>query len=725
MNKQQKNIESKIYFTHFLNNNLYIILSTIILACVAFYFSYYFFLIINIFKNFIIKYEFCTIIFFPLLSSCLSILLSKHFKKHIYCTIANICLYTSCIMAWVLFYFIIKYNCVFMYTFNAYALPTQIGPVQFSLIFDSLTSVLLIVVLTVASLVHTFSYKYMEHDPNIHIFFSYISLFTFFMLILVCSGSFYHLFFGWEGVGLCSYLLINFWYTRIQANKAAIKAMLVNRVGDIFLTVALLLIYSLFKSLNYGVVFSMVPFLKDTYITLFGFDFKALEVIGVCLFFGAVGKSAQVGLHTWLPDAMEGPTPVSALIHAATMVTAGVFLLARCSPLLEYTEFTLYLVAWFGTFTTFFAGITGFFQNDLKKVIAYSTCSQLGYMVVACGISQYHLGIFHLTNHAFFKALLFLTAGSVIHALSDEQDIRRMGGLMQLLPFSYAMFFIGSLSLMGIPFLTGFYSKDAILEAVFYSYNAAPFAYICLISALFTTYYSIRLLCLTFLQKTSSYISVIKNVHDAPLIMAFPLAVLAVGSIFFGYFFKDLFIGIGTDFWGNSIFILPKNMPVCVSEYCISPLIKLSPFIFTVSAFIICIIIYSTLGFSSKSILDDITSPFFKKTFKVYHKIFIFFNKKWLFDRFYNTFINQFILHWSYHVINKTVDKGIIELLGPYGISLQLYNESKNIFKLQSGLIFVYAFFILLSISLLLFFVLYVPSKFLILFLFCLLLKKM
>jgi proton-translocating NADH-quinone oxidoreductase chain L len=343
------------------------------------------------------------------------------------------------------------------------------GMMDFSwgFLFDTLTVLMLCVVTCVSTIVHLYSIGYMENDPHVPRFFSYLSLFTFFMIVLVTADNLIQMFVGWEGVGLCSYLLINFWHTRLQANKAAIKAVIVNRVGDMGLVIGVLGIFYTFKTVNYSTLFALVPYFVselNTSIPVLSWNLDPMTFICIFLFIGSVGKSAQIGLHTWLPDAMEGPTPVSALIHAATMVTAGVFLLARCSPLFEYSESALLVVTCMGAMTAFFAACTALVQNDLKRVIAYSTCSQLGYMVFACGISNYNVGVFHLANHAFFKALLFLSAGSVIHALGDEQDMRKMGGLVKLIPFTYAMMMIGSLSLMGFPFLTGFYSKDAILE---------------------------------------------------------------------------------------------------------------------------------------------------------------------------------------------------------------------------------------------------------------------
>ncbi len=350
-------------------------------------------------------------------------------------------------------------------------IDSEMFSTSWGFMFDSLTVVMLVVVTCVSTLVHLYSTEYMGGDPHLPRFMSYLSLFTFFMLILVTADNFLQMFVGWEGVGLCSYLLINFWFARLQANKAAIKAMLVNRVGDFGLALGIFAIFLTFKSIDYATVFAAAPSVIGQTTTFFNFEVDTLTLICLLLFVGAVGKSAQIGLHTWLPDAMEGPTPVSALIHAATMVTAGVFLLARCSPIFEYAPTALVVVTVMGAMTAFFAGTTGLLQNDLKRVIAYSTCSQLGYMVFACGLSGYSVGVFHLANHAFFKALLFLSAGSVIHAMGDEQDMRKMGGLVRVLPYTYAMFFIGSLALMGFPFLTGFYSKDVILEIAYAHYT--------------------------------------------------------------------------------------------------------------------------------------------------------------------------------------------------------------------------------------------------------------
>jgi proton-translocating NADH-quinone oxidoreductase chain L len=389
---------------------------------------------------------------------------------------------------------------------------------------------MLVVVTFISTLVHLYSVEYMEKDPHLYRFMSYLSLFTFFMLMLITANNFLQLFLGWEGVGVSSYLLINFWFTRLQANKAAIKAMLVNRMGDFSLLLGIFTIIFSFNSLDYDIIFSLVPLYVNYTVLIYTFEIPLIDLICVLLFLGAMGKSAQLGLHTWLPDAMEGPTPVSALIHAATMVTAGVFLLARCSYFFEFSPISLNFIVLIGATTAFFAATVGLFQNDMKKVIAYSTCSQLGYMIFACGLSSYDVGLFHLYNHAFFKALLFLGAGSVIHALGDEQDMRKMGGVKNILPFSYAIMLIGSLALIGFPFLAGFYSKDIILEVCFAKQTiTGHFSFILGVFAAFcTAFYSSRLLFLVFLSNPNGNKNIIINAHEGGFKMTLPLFLLVI-----------------------------------------------------------------------------------------------------------------------------------------------------------------------------------------------------
>lgn len=409
---------------------------------------------------------------------------------------------------------------------------------------------MLLTVAVVSILVHIYSIGYMSNDPHIPRFMAYLSLFTFFMFILVSGNNYLQMFVGWEGVGLCSYLLIGFWHTRIEANKAAMKAIIVNRIGDVGFLLGIGAIYMVFHSVHFETVFALLPALANSTFILFNTELSSVNMICFLLFIGVMAKSAQIGLHTWLPDAMEGPTPVSALIHAATMVTAGVFLIIRSSPLFELAPKVLFFITVIGAITAFLAATIGLVQNDLKKVIAYSTCSQLGYMIFACGVSNYSVSLFHLVNHAFFKSLLFLGAGCVIHALGDEQDMRRMGSVAKFIPLTYIMMLIGSLSLVGFPFLTGFYSKEVILEVAYAKYSVVgSFAYVLgILSVFFTAFYSIRLLLLTFMGHLKMPKTAISHVQDIPISMALPLIVLSLGSTFFGYFFKDMMIGLGTDF---------------------------------------------------------------------------------------------------------------------------------------------------------------------------------
>lgn len=559
--------------------------------------------------------------------------------------------------------------------------------------FDSLTVVMLIVVTFISSLVHIYSTEYMSHDPHLPRFMSYLSLFTFFMLILVTADNFIQLFVGWEGVGLCSYLLINFWFTRIQANKAAIKAMIVNRVGDFGLALGIFSIFITFNSVEYSTVFALVPLFEGDLLTFLGYDCHLLTLIGILLFIGAVGKSAQLGLHTWLPDAMEGPTPVSALIHAATMVTAGVFLLARCSPIFEYAPDALFVVTLVGSMTAFFAATTGLLQNDLKRVIAYSTCSQLGYMIFACGVSNYSVGVFHLANHAFFKALLFLGAGSVIHAVADEQDMRRMGGLKRLVPFTFAVMSIGSFALMGFPFLTGFYSKDVILEVAFAKYtNVGHFAYwLGTFAAFFTAFYSMRLSFLTFLSNPNGFKPVILGAHDSPIKMALPLFILAFPSIFIGYLTRDLFIGLGSGFWGNAIFIFPTNLNIIDAEFA-PQFFKLLPVCLSITGASLALFLYT---FSAKDL-------YLLKTSIIGRKLYTFFNKKWFYDKIYNEYLNQIFLNFGYKTSYKTIDRGLIEMIGPFGLSKTVLKKSQLLSNLQTGSVYDYALWMFLGLTVIL-----------------------
>lgn len=552
-------------------------------------------------------------------------------------------------------------------------------------LFDTLTVVMLCVVTLVSTRVHMYSIEYMGADPHRPRFMSYLSLFTFFMRILVTADNRVQMFVGQEGVGLCSYLLINFQFTRIQANKAAIKAMLVNRVGDFGLALGILAVYRQFKAVDYATVFAMAPTAVGEKMCRRGISVDARTCMCVRRFVGAVGKSAQLGLHTQLPDAMEGPTPVSALIHAATMVTAGVFLLARCSPRFEYSPTALAIVTIFGAMTAFFAGTVGLVQNDLKRVIAYSTCSQRGYMVFACGLSAYNVGVFHLANHARFKALLFLSAGSVIHAIADEQDMRRMGGLVRVLPRTYAMMFIGSVARMGFPFLTGFYSKDVILEVAYASYSVpGHFAHQLGTRAAFcTAFYSMRRLYRTFLAEPASYRSVMEGAHDSPMRMALPLLILSVGSIFVGQRTKDRFIGVGTPFQGNALFTHPDHLVMREAEF-IPHSIKLVPVIFSISGAILARVLYSRY---SRVLYEMKTEQG--------RRLYVFLNRKQFFDKVYNEVITQNVLHHGYHTTYKSIDRGLIERRGPEGISQARQKRATQVSSIQTGQIYHYSLMML------------------------------
>ena len=500
------------------------------------------------------------IIFLPLIGAIVSGLFSRYIGRTGSAALTTILMFINVFITLIMFYKVSYLRRLYFLNMGTW-IYSDLFQVNWSFYFDNLTITMLLVVNIISALVHLYSTDYMSHDPHLPRFMSYLSLFTFFMLMLVTGANFVILFLGWEGVGLCSYLLISFWYTRIQANKAAIKALIVNRIADYALVIGMALIFLVFKSLDFHVIFPLAPFFQKSTFNFLNYDLPVLTVICSLLFIGAMGKSAQIGLHTWLPDAMEGPTPVSALIHAATMVTAGVFLIIKCSPLFEYVPTVLSIITFIGATTAFFSATIGLVQNDIKKVIAYSTCSQLGYMIFACGLSNYHVSLFHLANHAFFKALLFLSAGAIIHSLSNEQDMRKFGGLAPLLPFTSIMLLIGSLSLMGFPFLTGFYSKDLILEIALTKYTIeGSFAYcLGLITAFFTSFYSFRVFYMTFIYKTNSFRTVITHVHELPWKMAISLSVLSIGSIFLGYIAKDLFVGLGTDFWAQSILILPEH----------------------------------------------------------------------------------------------------------------------------------------------------------------------
>ena len=548
--------------------------------------------------------------------------------------------------------------------------------------FDSLTVSMLIPVLIISSLVHMYSIGYMSHDPHNQRFFSYLSLFTFMMIILVTANNYLLMFVGWEGVGVCSYLLVSFWFTRIAANQSSMSAFLTNRVGDCFLTLGMFCMLWTFGNLDYSTVFSIAPFINENVVT----------IIGICLLIGAMAKSSQIGLHVWLPLAMEGPTPVSALIHAATMVTAGVYLLMRSSPLIEYSSTVLMACLWIGSITTVFSSLIGLFQQDIKKVIAYSTMSQLGMMVIAVGLSSYNIALFHLVNHAFYKGLLFLGAGAVIHAVGDNQDFRRYGGLLGFLPLTYTVMFIASLSLVAFPFMTGFYSKDLILESAFGQYTYASIAvyFTATIGAIFTTLYSVKVLALTFLTNPNGPLANYRNAHEGDIFMSLPLIILALFSIFFGYLAKDIFIGFASGFFmDNSLFIHPLHEINLNTEFAVPVLFKLLPLIFTIFFSVIALVLSEVF---TKWLI------YFKFT-KLGYNIFSFFNLRFLVESLYNKFITRFIFKLGGHT-TKVLDKGSVELIGPHGLEMGLVKLSKKLSKLDTGVITSYALYILIGLIL-------------------------
>ena len=554
---------------------------------------------------------------------------------------------------------------------------------HWSIYVDSLTAVMLVVVNSVSALVHIYSIGYMSHDPHKPRFMSYLSLFTFAMLSLITADNFLQLFFGWEGVGLASYLLIGFWFKKESANNASMKAFIVNRVGDLGLLIAMFLIFKTFGTLTFSEVFSQAAAQSKNSVHIFGGDYNLITIICVFLFIGAMGKSAQIILHTWLPDAMEGPTPVSALIHAATMVTAGVFLVARCSPLFEYSQYALNLVAFVGATTAIFAASIAIVQTDIKRIIAYSTCSQLGYMFFAAGMGAYNVAIFHLFTHAFFKALLFLGAGSVIHAFHDEQNIEKMGGVWKKIPLTYVLMLIGTLALTGFPLLAGFYSKDAIIESAYFSKSLfSGYAFVIgIVTAFITSVYSWRLIFKTFHGKYNNSMS-FEKVHESGPVMLIPLLLLAVGAIFSGYVFHEIFIGEKTEFWGKAIFFLnhvehghpPMWLIILVPTLVISS-IPLSFILFL----------------KRKEIVESFIS--------INKPIHTFLVKKWYFDELYDlifvrTFRNIGTFLWQKGDVNT------IDGYGPDGIAKVVKKISERASKVQSGYLYHYATVILVGLSL-------------------------
>jgi len=627
------------------------------------------------------------IIFLPLIGSIISGFFGKFLGSRNSEILTSLFVSISSILSFLIFYKVFNES----YTNNLDVL-TWINSgtfnVNWSIKIDALSSVMLVVVTLVSSIVHIYSIGYMSHDPHKQRFMSYLSLFTFSMLMLATSDNFLQLFFGWEGVGLCSYFLIGFWFKKESANAAAIKAFVVNRVGDFGFALGIFLIFYLFGTVNYTEVFELIPQSLEKELSFLGINFNAINLVCILLFIGAMGKSAQIFLHTWLPDAMEGPTPVSALIHAATMVTAGVFLVVRCSPIYEYSPLALNIITIVGMSTAFFAATVALAQDDIKKIIAYSTCSQLGYMFFAAGVGAYNVAMFHLFTHAFFKALLFLGSGSVIHSFKDEQNINLMGGVWKKLPYTWVLMIIGTLALTGFPFLSGFYSKDAIIEFAYLRGNTAGYfaAGIGIFTALLTSIYSWRLLFKTFHGNYNNKKLNISSMHESPMVMIIPLIILAIGAIFSGFLFKDLFIGIesSSNFWKNSIFFLEPLS----HDHPPSWFILLTPILVILSIPIAYYIFIKNIKISNNIVNGNLP-------------LYNFLKNKWYFDELYDyLFVNPSkkigLYFW------KKIDSRFIDRFGPDGISALIKNISLLAVKFQNGFIYHYAFVMLLGFSALL-----------------------
>jgi len=626
------------------------------------------------------------IIFLPLISSFISGFFGKKIGDKNCQILAGLLVSLSAILSLIIFYKVLTqdYNANKL-IFNWISSGKFI--VNWSIYIDSLTSVMLVVVSLISSIIHFYSIGYMSHDPDKPRFTAYLSLFTFSMLALVTADNFLQLFFGWEGVGLCSYLLIGFWYKKSSANAAAIKAFLVNRVGDFGFAIGIFLIFFYYGTVNYNEVFQQTPQLLNKEIIVLGIQLNLVTLICITLFIGAMGKSAQILLHTWLPDAMEGPTPVSALIHAATMVTAGVFLVIRCSPIFEYSQIALNIVAVVGMITAFFAASVALVQNDIKKIIAYSTCSQLGYMFFAAGVGAYNVAIFHLFTHAFFKALLFLGSGCVIHSFHNEQDIRLMGGVWKKTPYTYILMIIGTLALTGFPLLSGYYSKDAIIEFAYLKGSTIGYyaAFVGIFTALLTAIYSWRLIFKTFHGKYNNKNNNLSSINESPLIMLIPSCLLAIGSIFVGFVFKETFIGNhSSQFWNSSILFLnnihPDHPPVW--------LVTITPIIVSLA-----IPISYYLFIKNSKIIENLK---IKNSY-----IYNFLLNKWYFDELYNfVFVEPIkkvgLFFW------KKGDVNVIDRYGPDGLSKLIKSISDKAINFQSGYLYHYAFVMLVGLSILL-----------------------
>ena len=638
------------------------------------------------------------VIIFPFIGFILAGGFGKYFGREGSAILSTFGLFLTLICAIFCFYEVALCNTVISIKLYTWVL-LDIFNIDIGLIFDTITVTMVLVISTISFFVHLYSTAYMSHDPHISRFMGWLSFFTFFMLVLVTSDNFFQLFLGWEGVGLCSYLLINFWFTRILANKAAINAMLVNRIADVFFTLAIIVIFITFKTTDYSVVFNLIPIISNEKIIFLNILINKIDIIAFFLFIGAIGKSAQIIFHVWLPLAMEGPTPVSALLHAATMVTAGVFLVIRSSIFMEYSNNVLILLCIFGSVTAIFSGMVATFQYDVKRIIAYSTCSQLGYMFFSCGLSNYHVAFFHLFNHAFFKALLFLSAGALIHALFDEQDIRKMGKLLWGLPLIYVAIMIGSLAILGFPFLSGFYSKDLIIELVYSRYVLdSIFVYILsLLGALFTASYSLKVVFYIFFSKVNFSYTIYKfwNYHLSEVTdrMSISIFCLISLSIVSGFVFSDMFIGYGTIFWNNSIYVSLDHFYFLDIEY-IHPLIKNLPIILSL---LIMILLFFLLDNSWFFFLNY--NSLYKKLLSYYYYVAPFFYYALFFNKLYNN-LYALIIKYSYTIFIKYIDKGLLEVIGPFGFYKFFKKFNYILMNSVTSLIFFYIYLFFLSLGL-------------------------
>ena len=580
-------------------------------------------------------------------------------------------------------------------------IESEIMSISWEFLFDQVSVVFCIMITYITFLILVYTVYYMSGNPHNQRFFSYLSAFAGFMLILVTGGNYFVLFVGWEGIGIVSYLLISYFYTRIQATKAALLALTMNRLGDMGLSIGFFALFALFGSLEYSSIFSIAPYFNES----------AITIIALLLFSGSVAKSAQIPLTTWLPGSMEAPTPVSALLHAATLVTAGIFLLLRSSPILSYSTDALLVITLIGSLTAFIAGTTALVQNDLKRIIAFSTISQLGYMMIALGLAQWNIALLHTVLHAFFKALLFLSAGVIIHSLNDEQDVRKMGGLIKFLPFTYIVMLIGTIALLGLPWLSGFYSKDLILELAYGKYQfSGLFAFILgSLTAFFTAFYSVRLINLVFFTIPNANKTSYLNIHSEPLNVIIPLSILALFAVFLGFVASDV-VGIGSDFFGNSLFYHPSQIYLIEAEFSLPLYIKLFPTILSLFGGSLAFYLYNynpsfIVNLTYSSISDKVIS-----LVSVNRKIYSFLNGKYFFDILYNSYIITGGLQLGY-VISKVIDKGAIELIGPFGLTEGSYNASTILSKLDNGVITTYALYMTLGLTSLLF-VLFTPYFF-------------